>query len=108
MGKDHSSIIRAILEQLAESYGDNINRSAAVASDNTVSLLDKFQIIAKAFIWIKQADKDFEQERMIFWKILHKVWKTYPYMGNPQINFVSCSCSFHQLVFSYTQQFIII
>lgn len=50
MGKDHSSIICAILEQLAESYRDNINRSAAVANDNTVSLLDKFQIIAKAFI----------------------------------------------------------
>lgn len=52
MGEDHSSIICAITELLSESYRDSINRSAALSNDKTVSLLDKFQIIAKAFIWI--------------------------------------------------------
>lgn len=69
MEKDHSNIIRAIIDLPAESYRDNINGSVALANDNTVSLLDKFQIIAKAFIWIKQADKDSEQERMVFWTL---------------------------------------
>lgn len=59
MEKDHSNMsnICAILHLLAESYRDNIDRSAASANDNTVSLLDKFQIIAKAFIWTEQADR---------------------------------------------------
>lgn len=50
MGKDHSSIICAIIELLAESYRDSINRGAELSNDKIVSLFDKFQIIAKTFI----------------------------------------------------------
>lgn len=62
--KDYSHIIHATVHLLAEICRDGINRRAALADDNTPSLTDKLQITAKAFIWIKQADKDSEQERM--------------------------------------------
>lgn len=52
MGKDHNSVIWAIIELLSESYRDSINRNAALSNDKIVPLLDKFQIISKAFIWI--------------------------------------------------------
>lgn len=98
-----------IIDVLAESYRDNTNRSAALANDNIVSLLDKFQITAKALSELNRQIKilnrkewSFEcciAETEIFIEIFIK--------GNPGNKVALAHFVKQQLAFSYTQQFTI-